>query len=255
MAPSKLKPVDATKQKSLLGWLSKPAGDSKPSPSQKPSGQKSNAKSNVSKAEKPSSSVSPSKSSDMDTSNLSTNINSKSMEGVRASNFVETPPTSDPIDVDMLSPEEDEEKRRPQAKAVSLKLWNTPLWCWITSLARRIASNARWSSKIRTRMKACHSRVISPVTGLPHPFLPLLRVCLFIYPDAWLIILTGRTKKPRVSVVLSDDENDGEKLTSFSSRLSRYKKSPSKSCPYIILSYLISIRVLTEVLCSPEIPS
>lgn len=99
-----------------MGWLSKPAGDSKPQ-KQSEHGSSGNSARNASKAEKPSLPMSPSKSSDIGASDLFTSMSSKSI-GARVTSVTE-PSTSDPIDVDMLSLEEDEGMEHSQTTKVS----------------------------------------------------------------------------------------------------------------------------------------
>jgi hypothetical protein len=52
-------------------------------------------------------------------------------------------------------------------------------------------------------------------------------------------IYPGRTKKPRMAV-LSSDEEQGD-VASFGSRLSRFKKSPVKRCVYLAMCSVIRV--------------
>lgn len=57
--------------------------------------------------------------------------------------------------------------------------------------------------------------------------------CLLQYMHARVLnIALGRLKKQRMSAILMDeeDEEDEEGMKSFSSRLTKFRKSPSKSC-------------------------
>ncbi|KAG9309590.1 DNA mismatch repair protein Msh6 [Chiua virens] len=105
------------------------------------------------------------------------------------SSVKDTPPTSDPIDVDMLSDEQRHVKSSPEVKPTRHK--------------RKIVipdsdddqnENATHISSPEHRTRSSPSR--------------------------------GRTKKPRVEVLFSDEEQDG--IPTFGSRLSRFRKSPAK---------------------------
>lgn len=46
--------------------------------------------------------------------------------------------------------------------------------------------------------------------------------------------LLGHVKKQRVSVITDEEDEDDEGMRSFSSRLTKFRKSPSKSCKLLI---------------------
>lgn len=52
-------------------------------------------------------------------------------------------------------------------------------------------------------------------------------ICLFAF--------SGRKKKPRMSALSSDEEDGDDAVSTFSTRLSRFKKSPVKSCSFFTL--------------------
>lgn len=64
-----------------------------------------------------------------------------------ASSVMETPPTSDPVDIDMLSPDEDDKKAKAHKVAVS-RMYAFHVDCSHLSLSLRIARNGKSSLKI-----------------------------------------------------------------------------------------------------------
>ena len=46
--------------------------------------------------------------------------------------------------------------------------------------------------------------------------------------------LLGHAKKQRVSAITDEEDEDDEGVRSFSSRLTKFRKSPSKSCKLLI---------------------
>ncbi|KAH7886999.1 muts domain V-domain-containing protein [Phlebopus sp. FC_14] len=110
-----------------------------------------------------------------------------------ASSGKDTPPTSDPIDIDMLDDQ--------------------------------VTSSAQKSTRRVKRKIVIEDSDVEEETGrIPKA---VYRTSSPEYYDK-TSASRGRTKKPRVSVLPSDDEED-DNVSSFSSRLSRFKKSPVKS--------------------------
>ena len=46
--------------------------------------------------------------------------------------------------------------------------------------------------------------------------------------------LLGHAKKQRVSAITDEEDEEDEGMRSFSSRLTKFRKSPSKSCKLLI---------------------
>ena len=149
MAPTKAKTNDSNmKQKSLMSFFGKPATDkSTQKPAPKASGKPSTA-SNASKAQKPS--TPESKGSDIPAPTSSAGASSGGESSVK-----QTPPTSDPVDVDMLF-EEEIVKERVQAKAVSTFILD--VLCYLNDALCRLALNVKSLSMTQTTKMGCLSR-------------------------------------------------------------------------------------------------
>ncbi|KAK7023852.1 DNA mismatch repair protein [Favolaschia claudopus] len=180
MAPKNSKaatPKDG-KQKSLMTYFGKPAA--KPEPKSQPIPSASNASKVPQTPE--------SKHPDIHALNSSAAASTSSYGG---SSSKETPPTSDVIDVDMLSSGEDD-------KPVRVKTGK-----------RKIVYEDSDEERMMSEVSSIHP-TSSPTRGR-----------------------SASKKKPRISALLSDDEEEDEAAkdasTSFSRRLTHFKKSPAKS--------------------------
>src|ERR1700728_4493320 len=173
MAPAKAKTNDSSmKQKSLTSFFGKPSA-AKAGSSQKPAAQSSGKPSslNASKSQNPR--TPESKGLHTLAPNSSAGASSKSSGG--GSSVKQTPPTSDPIDVDMLSAEE-EENERVQAKGVSNSAsHDTNLLKLRVSL--RLASNVKSLLTTRTTKTARCLLLDNRATSRHLPNLPLSKVC------------------------------------------------------------------------------
>lgn len=98
------------------------------------------------------------------------------------SSFKDTPPTSDPIDVDMASDEE------------------------------VVSSPNKPMTRIKRKVVVVDSDDEPATSDCPHSS-----------------PLQGQKKKPRMSALSSDEEDGDDAVSTFSTRLSRFKKSPVKS--------------------------
>ncbi|EMD35324.1 hypothetical protein CERSUDRAFT_124668 [Gelatoporia subvermispora B] len=121
----------------------------------------------------------------------------------------ETPPTSDPIDVDMS----DEEQAAPRGSGIRTGL---------TRLKRKVVIEDSDEDTLAvtdktTSAKATFRRGSSPQVSSSRE-----------------LSATGRAKKRRVSVAISDEEHlheddeEGSRISSFTKRLTQYKKLPKK---------------------------
>ncbi|KAJ6488686.1 muts domain V-domain-containing protein [Mycena vitilis] len=178
MPPKSSKPSgDEPKQKSLMSWFGK--APTKPAPKAKPKEPSSNASKVPQTPE--------SKRPDVAMLNSSAAASASSYGG---SSSKETPPTSDPIDVDMLS--SDEEHTRVRVK----------------SGKRKIIMEDSDEERMLSKRSPVHPGS-SPTEQKQKAF-----------------------KKPRLSALLSDEEEDEttkEASKSFSKGLTHFKKSPVKS--------------------------
>ncbi|EGO03735.1 hypothetical protein SERLA73DRAFT_119383 [Serpula lacrymans var. lacrymans S7.3] len=183
--PAKQRSNENMKQKSLFSWLGKSA----------PSEGKATSHVNV-----PNRSISQAtRTPESKASSAKMILASSAVTSSRSSHgssIHETPPTSDPIDVDMLSEDEEEVEPKPTRK-------------------RKVIiddSEDEEETKIAATKKVAKStyRTSSPDINKSSSS-------------------RSRAKKPRICVMPSDDEDGDEELSSFSSRLLKYKKSPIKS--------------------------
>jgi hypothetical protein len=160
---------DPKKQKSLLGWLSKPA-DTKvansssavrnaPVTSSSPSGRESIF-------ETPSTKKRTTFGADAQTVRSATF--SKSSDG--GTSFNETPPSSDPIDVDMSS---DEDVPGRGVKSVCGTCTYAFTWIGDNELCHRLAQNGKLLSMIR--MKGKLTTILLPPKGKDHPHIGPLK--------------------------------------------------------------------------------
>lgn len=109
--------AEPTKQKSLMTWFSKAPNNTGASATKSAP----NASTPQSRARLPADPHTPeSKGLDLRVLNSSAAVSSKYSDA--GSSVKDTPPTSDPIDIDMLSSTEEEENQRVQAKFVSTLL-------------------------------------------------------------------------------------------------------------------------------------
>ncbi|KAF9233196.1 muts domain V-domain-containing protein [Melanogaster broomeanus] len=181
------KSTENMKQKSLINFFGK-APDAKPS---KPTAATSKSTSAVKPTRTPDSKTTSSR---VVSSSMARDSSSPDVK----SSLKDTPPTSDTIDVDMLSDEE--------VKSVTKKATTRP--------KRKIViadsdSDEQMKATIVNKSTKAVYRASSPE-----------------YYDR-SSPSRGRSKKPRMSV-LSSDEAEAD-VSAFSSRLSRFKKSPAKS--------------------------
>ncbi|KAF9225721.1 DNA mismatch repair protein Msh6 [Gyrodon lividus] len=186
-APEKQKSTDNMKQKSLMNFFGKPpdAKFSKPTEA----------------TTKSTSAAKPSRTPESKTTSsrvVSSSVARSSRSSDVESSVKDTPPTSEPIDIDMLSDEEvksstNKTKTRPKRKIVIADSDDD-------EEARLTAANKSAKAVYRISTPEYYDRS-SPSRG--------------------------RTKKPRVSVLSSDEEQNN--VSAFSSRLSRFRKSPAKS--------------------------
>ncbi|KAI0066930.1 DNA mismatch repair protein Msh6 [Artomyces pyxidatus] len=189
------------KQKSLMGWLSKPAAGTPKTASKRPR-----------VASRPEASSSPGRESDFQTpaSNKGATVShatyTKSSDG---NTFDDTPPTSDPvsIDVDLLS--DDDKPKAPVRRFRDTRIRSTEL---AQKRLKRKAVLEDSDEELSGAIDAiAYKKGLSAYRPSPEPE------------------SGGRTKKPRVSVPLSDEDEEEEiGESSFASRLSRFKKSPKK---------------------------
>ncbi|KAK0489289.1 muts domain V-domain-containing protein [Armillaria novae-zelandiae] len=184
MAPKAKPSTENMKQKSLMGWLSKGA-DATP------------AKSNASKPAFKAPNASTSKPKNLRTPestkpDIRVLSSSASVSSFGDGSIKDTPPTSDPIDLDMLSEEEDAPRKR----------------------SRTFGGGKR---KLAYEDDSDEGTRASSTTGGSEP------------PSSPLQSKKSRAKKPRLSAPLSDDDEDNQAVTaSFSKRLTHFKKSPKK---------------------------
>ncbi|EKM57980.1 uncharacterized protein PHACADRAFT_116507 [Phanerochaete carnosa HHB-10118-sp] len=119
-----------------------------------------------------------------------------------ASSFAQTPPTSDPIDVDMLSAEEDEGKAKNSKSAAT-----------VARKKRKIILEDSDEDMQDLDVEA-YQKGLSAYKPSPEPQEK-----------------KGRAKKQRIAVMLSDDEDEDESaVTSFSQRLTKFRP-PEKAEP------------------------
>ncbi|KIJ62178.1 hypothetical protein HYDPIDRAFT_158442 [Hydnomerulius pinastri MD-312] len=183
--PEKQKSNENMKQKSLMnffgskppeGKLAKPAeGANKPTQA-------------VQAAHIPQPKIAPSR---VTSSSMARSSRSSDVE----SSVKDTPPTSDPIDVDMLS--DDEVK----------------------------SSTKKTTTRHKRKIVIEDSDDDGETTSVNKPTKSVYRTSSPEYYDK-SSPSRGQTKKPRVSVLSSDEDEDN--VSAFSSRLSRFKKSPAK---------------------------
>ncbi|KAA1472424.1 DNA mismatch repair protein Msh6 [Dentipellis sp. KUC8613] len=205
MAPPKPSKNNAgdMKQKSLMSFFSKDAAD-KPKAASKPA-LKAPGRPRVASDAPPSSSP-PSESAlrtpvtKKSASRTGGSLTVESATFTRSSDggssFKETPPTSDPIDVDAMSEEEEE---RVRTKTTRIK--------------RKIVLEDS-DEEAESIDKDAYKKGLSAYKPSPDPERPQ----------------KSRAKKQRVEAPPSDDEEEDEgQLSSFSSKLSRFKKSPQKT--------------------------
>lgn len=116
MAPSKQKSNEPMKQKSLMGWLNKPPTEKKEKaqPTPKPAAAPTSTQTGASKPDNPT--TPESKGSNTLEERGSSGVRSEKSGSSVNLREMQTPPTSDPIDVDMLS---DAEEEHVAAKPVS----------------------------------------------------------------------------------------------------------------------------------------
>ncbi|KAJ6500392.1 muts domain V-domain-containing protein [Mycena sanguinolenta] len=174
-------PKDGPKQKSLMNFFSK--APAKPSPKPTPKEQAKEHASNASTVAVPQTPTGT-KHPNLTALNSSAAASTSSYGG---SSSKETPPTSDVIDVDMVS--SDEEQTRVRVKTGKRKI------VMEDSDEERMTSSVHQGSSPSEAVKKA-------------------------------------TKKPRLSALLSDEEEDEstkETSQSFSKRLTHFKKSPAKS--------------------------
>ncbi|KAK0501656.1 muts domain V-domain-containing protein [Armillaria luteobubalina] len=184
MAPKAKPSTENMKQKSLMGWLSKGA-DAIPAKSHasKPAFKAPNASTSKPKNLRTPESTKP----DIRVLNSSASVSSFGDGSIK-----DTPPTSDPIDLDMLSDEEDAPRKRTRTSGGG---------------KRKLAYEDDSDEGTRA----------SSTTGGSEP------------PSSPLQSKKSRAKKPRLSAPLSDDDEDNQAVTaSFSKRLTHFKKSPKK---------------------------
>ncbi|KAG7445110.1 DNA mismatch repair protein Msh6, partial [Guyanagaster necrorhizus] len=179
--PPKAKPsTENTKQKSLMGWLSKGSNATPARPTAStPAVKTSNASTSKPANPRTPQSTKP----DIRVLNSSASVSSFGDSAIK-----DTPPTSDPIDVDMLSEEDAPRKRN-----------------------RVVSSGAK--RKLVYEDDSDEGTQASTTTGGSEP------------PSSPLQS-KSRAKKPRLSAPPSDD--DEEVTTSFSKRLTHFKKSSRK---------------------------
>lgn len=192
------------KQKSLMGWLSKPAAGTPKTASKRPR-----------VASRPEASSSPGRESDFQTpaSNKGATVSNatytKSSDG---NTFDDTPPTSDPvsIDVDLLS--DDDKPKAPVRGFGDIRIKSTE---FAQKRLKRKAVLEDSDEELGGAIDAiAYKKGLSAYRPSPEPE------------------GAGRTKKPRVSVPPSDEDEEEIGESSFASRLSRFKKSPKKKGPH-----------------------
>ncbi|KAI0739110.1 DNA mismatch repair protein Msh6 [Daedaleopsis nitida] len=195
MAPAAKKDADKMKQKSLMSFFGKnddskatATGNPKPLatpkvPKTKPNGSAHNILLSPTKDVH-----TPLSKGNSQSSGIASATYTRSSEG--GSSAIDTPPTSDPIDVDMISDVDASEALQSSA--------------------------AKSTSGKKRKMVIADSDDDLPLDDS----IPYKKT-------------SDRSKKPRMSAVFSDDEEEdvGEapKLNSFAKRLTKYQKSPSKS--------------------------
>ncbi|KAF8840553.1 DNA mismatch repair protein Msh6 [Paxillus ammoniavirescens] len=187
--PEKQKSTENMKQKSLMNFFGKPP-DAKSSKPTEPTVFKS-----TSAAKQMRTPESKTILSRHVTSSVACSSRSSDVEG----SVRDTPPTSDPIDVDMLSDEEVNSSTKKTTMRPKRKL----------VIADSDDDGEASVTAVNKSTKAVY-RTSSPE-----------------YYDRSSPSRRGRTKKPRVSVLSSDE--DEINVSAFSSQLSRFKKSPAKS--------------------------
>ncbi|KAI0319317.1 muts domain V-domain-containing protein [Amylostereum chailletii] len=202
MPPVKSKSQEKLKQKSLVGWFSKPpaGADAKTKTSTtKPRLATSSAHSSSSPPPESTYQTPISKKNNASFANeslaLVSSTYTKSSDG--GSSFKDTPPTSDPVDIDMLSGDD-------EPKAVS-----KPTRMKRKNIVLEDSDEEGGSIDAIAYMKGQSAYRPSPESEN-------------------MSASRGRAKKARVSTILSDDE-EGEEKPSFGGRLTRFKKSPKKS--------------------------
>ncbi|CAA7264271.1 unnamed protein product [Cyclocybe aegerita] len=213
MAPKQKPSTDAFKQKSLTSFFSKPSATkgiatpaSKPTPFKTPA-PKAKPQPVAKEKDEPSSSKDASKASgsssphdpktpDSRLLNAHALTLSAAPSSVASSRIASTPPTSDPIDVDMLA-SDDEETQASSAKSVTQSRQKRKV----------VIEDSDDESNILNGRRKATFRSSSPTDAI-----------------------RSQAKKPRLSQVISDedDEADDDMKTNFSQRLSRFKKSPAK---------------------------
>ncbi|KAJ3497847.1 hypothetical protein NLJ89_g10297 [Agrocybe chaxingu] len=213
MAPKQKPSTDSLKQKSLTSFFSKPSATtvtatpaSKPAPFKTPApktkplpvSKEKDEPGSSNDASKTSGSSSPHdpKTPHSRLLNAHALTLSAAPSSVASSRIASTPPTSDPIDVDMLA-SDDEEAQAPSAKSVTQSRQKRKV----------VIEDSDDESNILNGRRKAAFRSSSPTDAI-----------------------RSQAKKPRLSQVISDeeDEADDDMKTNFSQRLSRFKKSPVK---------------------------
>ncbi|TFK46819.1 DNA mismatch repair protein Msh6 [Heliocybe sulcata] len=194
MAPQKTSgQPEKMKQKNLMSWFAKPNGDAVTGSVDKTSKRTENVAAPKPQTENAWQSKvphTPQQKRALPSSQPSTATFSRSSDGEGWSSNKDTPPTSDAIDVDMLS--DDEVKTAKSARPTKRKM------------VMDSDDEEDTFQEIRKASSSCRSS--SPVA----------------------LASKSQAKRARVSLIPSDDEDDDVTVSSFSSRLTRYRKSPSK---------------------------
>ncbi|KAL0959723.1 hypothetical protein HGRIS_011415 [Hohenbuehelia grisea] len=190
MPPKAKASTDSLKQKSLMSFFG--AKDTAPKEVKKPIKQGEKPKPKATSTSTPSIPVSRESSS----RTLETAMSSSPPSSTHGGSMRDSPPTSDPVDVvdvDMIS--DDENEAQPtKARTVQKK-------------RKIVTGDSDSDTTFQTPAKSSH-RSSSP--GIP-------------------LSVSSRNKKQRLSVPISDDEDEDLETTSnFSQRITRFKKSPQK---------------------------
>ncbi|KAH9922892.1 DNA mismatch repair protein Msh6 [Amylocystis lapponica] len=216
MAPSKATPgpgkgqgVDKMKQKSLMSFFAKPPGSSS-------SGASSNTQDPKPKpAAKSKPNTATDASSDPPVPEVHTPMSKSQSSAISSATYTrssdgglsakDTPPTSDSIDVDMLSDEEDKDSNATKLPSKRQK----------RKIVLEDSDEDGGTIDSKAYKKGLSARKQSPEPGKNGRS------------------GQSRAKKPRIAIMLSDDEGEDEEddahVKSFTQRLVHYKKAPAKA--------------------------
>ncbi|TDL25149.1 DNA mismatch repair protein Msh6 [Rickenella mellea] len=190
---------DGMKQKSLMGWFAKGG----PTQGASTNGQPKMKATTKNMPDATGSATETPQKKTRDLKALTSSVASYRSSDVESTSYKDTPPTSDPVDVDMMSMDELEPERVDQDS--------------VSKSGRGKRKNVvEDSDDDENAGKVAYKKRLSTYEPSPEP-------------EKRQDSSKARSKKPRVSAVISDDEEFDESVNSFSKKLSRFKKPAPKA--------------------------